>query len=121
MKTTTTKMKFTSRDWFDGRFDTERGEETGGHEIVEAKSWADGFRKLHGFLPSCAKNSRGKANGNWKPKPRTGFRYVNTEGLSLSARMHTIVKIDDFMSDHYGIKLIESDGSVVVSIAPPGR
>ena len=105
-------MKFTSRDWFDGRFGTDRGEEAGEHEIVEAKSWADGFRKLHGFLPSSAKDSRGRAKGNWKPEPGTGFRYVNAESLSLNAQMHTIVQYDDFMPEHYGIKLVESDGEV---------
>jgi len=105
-------MKFTARDRFDGRFGTDRGAEAGEHEIVEAKSWADGFRKLHGFLPSSAKDSLGRAKSNWKPEPGTGFRYVNSEGLSLTAQMHTIVRYDDFMSEHYGIKLVESDGEV---------
>lgn len=107
-------MKFTSQNWYDGRYGTYCGERVEEEmRIVEGNSWADGFRKLHGFLPDSALDSRGRAKGNWKPEPGTGYRYINSEGLSMSAELHTIVQYDDFMAETYGIRLKDSDGDIV--------
>lgn len=88
-------MKFTSEDWYDGRYGTFRGEPVKEEaKVVEAGSWAAGFRALHGFVPSAALDRRGRLNGRWVPNPGVGFREC-VGARSFSAHMHTIVQVEN--------------------------